>query len=390
MSTMRPGVDDGGVLLLQHDGRSWVMLNLSGQAAYRNDELPAHDAASACDWAHDVVTAIVETAPPRPGNIITGVRCYTFQELNGVVHAELSAGRVHHDGQGWVLVDGRGEVTSRNDSIPHDGDAALDWANKVAAGIPQPTRRGRWRVSVGRFQDGTYYDVHGRLGRQPLRRAWNRMLTWAGAPSPPGKVIIVQLTPAPDIVNQAGAPPSSSSMPTVMAGMLEALDLQPGHRVLEIGTGTGHNAALLCHRVGPQNVVSVELDPSLADAARRALAGLRLNPAVHAGDGSAGLAAAAPFDRIIATAAADHIPPAWISQLAPGGVILIDLRGSLSGSLLRLTAVDWDTVESCCASWRRLGEPNVEQFGVTAYHDAVLQYVWFDNPDSLYRWPLPL
>jgi protein-L-isoaspartate O-methyltransferase len=63
-------------------------------------------------------------------------------------------------------------------------------------------------------------------------------------------VLTVQLTPAPDLVNDAGAPTSSSSMPTVMAGMLEALDLQPGHRVLEIGTGTGYNAALLCHRVG--------------------------------------------------------------------------------------------------------------------------------------------
>lgn len=180
---MRPGVDDGGVLLLQHDGRSWVMLNLSGQAVYRNDELPAHDAAGACDWAHDVVTALVEAPPPRPGNMITGVRCYTFHERDGVVQAELSAGRVHHDGQGWVLVDGRGEVTERNDNIRHDeANAALDWANKVAACIPQPARRGRWRASVSHFQNGTYYDVHGGLGRQRLRRAWNRMLTWTGAP----------------------------------------------------------------------------------------------------------------------------------------------------------------------------------------------------------------
>jgi protein-L-isoaspartate O-methyltransferase len=128
------------------------------------------------------------------------------------------------------------------------------------------------------------------------------------------EVLTVQLTPAPDLANGAGLPTSSSSMPTVMAGMLEALDLQPGHRVLEIGTGTGYNAALLAQRVGAHNVVSVELDPALAEAARRALFGLGLSPAVHAGDGAAGLAGAAPFDRIIATAATDHIPPAWISQ----------------------------------------------------------------------------
>jgi protein-L-isoaspartate(D-aspartate) O-methyltransferase len=158
-------------------------------------------------------------------------------------------------------------------------------------------------------------------------------------------VLTVQLTPAPDLVDRAGAPTSSSSMPTVMAGMLEALDLQPGHRVLEIGTGTGYDTALLCHRVGAQNVASVELDPALADAARQALASLGLRPMVHTGDGAAGLVTAAPFDRIIATASTDHIPPAWISQLAPDGVIVVDLRGSLAGSLLRLTMTDSDIVE---------------------------------------------
>jgi protein-L-isoaspartate O-methyltransferase len=127
--------------------------------------------------------------------------------------------------------------------------------------------------------------------------------------------------------------------------MLEALDLRPGHRVLKIGTGTGYNAALLCHRVGAANVISVELDARLADAARRALAGLGLFPTVHTGDGAGGLAAVAPFDRIIVTAATNHIPPAWISQLVPRGVIVADLRGSLAGSLLRLTAVESDVVE---------------------------------------------
>ncbi|MGH3885472.1 MAG: methyltransferase domain-containing protein [Pseudonocardiaceae bacterium] len=319
-------------------------------------------------------------------------------------------------------------------------------------------------------------------------------------------VLTVQLTSAPDLANGAGAPTSSSTMPTVMAGMLEALDLRPGHRVLEIGTGTGYNAALLCHRVGSEHVVSVELNPHLADAARQALARLGLHPAVHTSDGAAGLAAAAPFDRIISTAATDHIPSLWISQLAPGGSIVVDLRGSLDGSLLRVTAIDsdvvegaflnlpgafmpmrtrldsphrdgeswdqvfdqcnpqrgttpvnpglvadnrslrfmaqlhlagrrlrgflrslngtelfghctdgswftaglhpdndglyslaqggpqrlWETIESCYASWQRFGEPSVERFGVTAQDDATLQHVWFNQPDSPYRWPLPL
>jgi len=153
------------------------------------------------------------------------------------------------------------------------------------------------------------------------------------------QVLVVQLTPA---VDGSRAPTSSSSEPTVMAGMLEALDLQPGHRVLEIGTGTGYNAALLSHRVGADSVTSIELDPALAAAARDALAEIGLHPTVHAGDGADGLAEAGPFDRIIATAATDHIPPTWINQLTPGGAIVADLRGSIAGSLIRLTAADTD------------------------------------------------
>ena len=83
------------------------------------------------------------------------------------------------------------------------------------------------------------------------------------------EVLTVQLTPAPDPAYGAGAPTSSSSMPTVMARMLEALDLRPGHRVLEIGTGTGYHTALLCHRVGADNVVSVEPSVDLPTCLRR-------------------------------------------------------------------------------------------------------------------------
>ncbi|MGH4014580.1 MAG: methyltransferase domain-containing protein [Pseudonocardiaceae bacterium] len=159
------------------------------------------------------------------------------------------------------------------------------------------------------------------------------------------EALTVQLTQAHGEPAAAGRPTSSSSAPAVMAGMLEALDLQPGHRVLEVGTGTGYNAALLSRRVGAENVVSIEIDPGLADAARRALAEIGLRPSVHVGDGNAGVPESAPFDRIIATASVDHVPPAWITQLAAGGAIVADLRGSLSGSLVGLTAVDDDVTE---------------------------------------------
>ncbi|MGH8575206.1 MAG: methyltransferase domain-containing protein, partial [Gammaproteobacteria bacterium] len=156
--------------------------------------------------------------------------------------------------------------------------------------------------------------------------------------------LTVQVTPGPDLVDRAGAPTSSSSMPSVMAGMLEVLDLQPGHRVLEIGTGTGYNAALLCHRLGSDKVVSIDIDPTLVAAARKHIASLGHHPTLIVGDGAAGVAPHAPYDRIIATAAIADIPLPWIEQLAPGGKILANLRGDLAGGTLCLLTKDDDEV----------------------------------------------
>lgn len=146
-------------------------------------------------------------------------------------------------------------------------------------------------------------------------------------------------------------PTSSSSMPSIMAWMLEALNLEDGQRVLEIGTGTGYNAALLCHRLGDADVASIDIDPTLVEQARQHLAILGYAPTLAAGDGAAGLADAAPYDAILAAAAVDHIPPAWIEQLRPGGVIVADLRGSFSGAMIRLCKTDGDTVEGRCQSY---------------------------------------
>jgi protein-L-isoaspartate(D-aspartate) O-methyltransferase len=159
------------------------------------------------------------------------------------------------------------------------------------------------------------------------------------------EVLVVQSRAASDLTNPDGAPTSSSSMPSVMAGMLEALDLRPGMRVLEIGTGTGYNAALLCRLVGDDNVVTVELDPALAEAARNALHRANVHPTVHIGDGRAPLAGQPRFDRVVATAAADHVPPAWIGQLTDDGAIVVDLRGSLAGGLTHLRRTADDRVE---------------------------------------------
>lgn len=135
-----------------------------------------------------------------------------------------------------------------------------------------------------------------------------------------------------------GVSTSSSSAPPLMALMLEALDIQDGNNVLEIGTGTGYNTALLCHRVGANNVTSVDIDPALVDDARERLAALGYLPYLASLDGTAGCTARAPFDRVIATVAVPDVPPAWITQTQVGGIILLPLhRRNCGGLLARLT-----------------------------------------------------
>lgn len=123
-----------------------------------------------------------------------------------------------------------------------------------------------------------------------------------------------------------GMPTSSSSQPAIMAQMLERLDVREGQRVLEIGAGTGYNAALLATLVGARGrVVSVELDPRTAGAARKALAAASYRARVVTGDGREGVPGA-PYDRIMVTASTDEICRPWIEQLAEGGLLEAPLR----------------------------------------------------------------
>ncbi len=120
---------------------------------------------------------------------------------------------------------------------------------------------------------------------------------------------------------------SSSSQPAIMAIMLEQLGLQPGQRVLEIGTGSGYNAALIAHIVGAGgHVTSVDIDEDLVVSAgtRLAVAGF---PGVEVicADGALGHAAGAPYDRIVLTVGAWDIAPAWLEQLSQGGRLLLPL-----------------------------------------------------------------
>lgn len=144
-----------------------------------------------------------------------------------------------------------------------------------------------------------------------------------------------------------GTATSSSTSPSLMALMLEQLDPQPGETVLEIGAGTGYNAALLAHALGDDAVITVELHPQLVDNARRALAQAGYYPRVVIGDGANGAPDARSCDRLIATCGLDRIPAAWLRQVRPGGTIL----ANVSFALVRLTV---DTEGSATG---RFGDP---------------------------------
>ncbi|MFN2497439.1 MAG: methyltransferase domain-containing protein [Pseudonocardiaceae bacterium] len=305
-------------------------------------------------------------------------------------------------------------------------------------------------------------------------------------------------------------PTSSASSPAAVAVMLERLAVEDHHRVLEIGTGTGYNTALLCHRLGSANVYTIDIDLTLVDQARRILTNLDYHPTLVATDGYTGLADGAPYNRILATCAITHIPPEWIRQLADGGRIVAPIAGNSAKPLLILdkaapdevtghfdaktvgfmplrhdvdnplgpgettrsrasgiahygtTTTDprrvhqaspalalfcqfhlpglqlgydtdsehstdparairiiahsgdavaqvsfhaeggrwpviqrgprriWDTIETAVALWDHLHQPDLSRFGVSALDDIHRQYVWLDDPDGPYSWPMPV
>lgn len=156
-------------------------------------------------------------------------------------------------------------------------------------------------------------------------------------------------------------PTSSASMPCLVAEMLTALQAEEGHRVLEAGTGTGFNAALLAHRLGDHNVTTVEVDPRLAAAARASLENAGRTPTVVTGDGSVGWAEGAPYDRVVVTYSVHRIPHRLVEQTAPGGMLLVPWGTGLHNGVLARLTVDPDEegtasgpiIGACAFMWDR-------------------------------------
>jgi protein-L-isoaspartate(D-aspartate) O-methyltransferase len=128
-------------------------------------------------------------------------------------------------------------------------------------------------------------------------------------------------------VDAQGRTLSSSSQPSLVARMLTELAVEPGQRVLSIGTGSGYQTALLCRLTGAAHLVtSLEIEPETLRQTASALQALGLEPHLRQADGRAGCPAYAPYDRIIVTASSEGVSRAWLEQLAPGGRLVAVLQ----------------------------------------------------------------
>jgi protein-L-isoaspartate(D-aspartate) O-methyltransferase len=129
------------------------------------------------------------------------------------------------------------------------------------------------------------------------------------------------------------------SQPVMVAIMTEALLLGPGDRVLEVGTGSGYQAAVLRRLV--DHVVTVERIDTLADEARATLERLGIDGVeVHCADGTLGWPDGAPYDAIVVTAGAPHLPGTLLDQLAPGGRLVVPVGRRGDERLVRVTMTD--------------------------------------------------
>jgi protein-L-isoaspartate(D-aspartate) O-methyltransferase len=169
--------------------------------------------------------------------------------------------------------------------------------------------------------------VQGELCTEAVIRAFATVPREAFAPEAP----VEKVYDRDDVVitkrDENGLALSSVSAPRIQAMMLEQADIMPGMRVLEIGSG-GYNAALIAELVGPAGeVTTVDIDPFVVDRASVFLAEAGYERVrVLLADAEAGVPEHAPFDRIIVTAGAWDIPPAWTEQLAEDGVLVVPLR----------------------------------------------------------------
>jgi len=223
------------------------------------------------------------------------------------------------DLSGWV---------ERRDSYVHHviGNASAICSHSPSDAIVAALEAVPRHSFVNRFWLVTHNQAHG----EPELTEYQ-----VGRDSPNGDVLDVVYSDQVLVTrrDKRGQPISSASQPSLVAAMLDLLDLEPGMRVLEIGAGTGYNAALLAEVVGdPKLVTTIDIDPVVAEQARISLVSAGFADIhVELGDGMDGVAEQAPFDRVIATVGCPDISWGWVGQMTSGAKLLVPLRHGGAG-----------------------------------------------------------
>jgi len=221
--------------------------------------------------------------------------------------------------------------------------------------LSEPWQHAFRRVRRDQFLDDFYLLDEASGEWRPVRRAEASELWWQLVYSPE-TALVTSLDPE-------GLPASSSTMPLLMARFLELLAVEDGVSVLEIGTGTGYNAALLCERLGSSSVTTVEVDPDLARLAGERLRRAGYAPTAVTADGVEGYPPRAPYDRIIATCAVPRLPRAWWEQLSPRGLIVTPLAGGRIG-------------RGPLVALRRRADGSL----VGRFHQEAVSFMWLRSP----------
>lgn len=205
----------------------------------------------------------------------------------------------------------------------------------IASGalLSEPVERAFRRVQRHRFVEHWY-----RLEASRLQAIWNRVEFDRADPDDES---LAEIYSNRSLVTRVDGhlPTTSTSQPALVSQMLELLDIDPGMRVLEIGAGTGYNAALLAEIIGDAaNVYTIDIQADVAEAAREALTREGYGE-IHVtnADGVSGFPEGAPYDRIEATVGCSDLSPQWLTQLAPDGLMLIPLQHGHVHPLIRVT-----------------------------------------------------
>jgi methyltransferase of ATP-grasp peptide maturase system len=238
-------------------------------------------------------------------------------------------------------------------------DSGVAWAPVITGGLPEAER----------------------MELAYRNETWVTQLDQKTRPADAGGVVI------------SGHPTSSSTLPGLVIGMLEDLDVRDRDTIMEIGTGSGYSTALLCERAGSANIVSIEADAGIAADASAAIHAAGYSPVLVVGDGLAGFAQRRPYSKLVATCSVRSIPAAWIDQAAPGATILTTISGWQYGSAYaRLTREEDGTArgrflaDTYSFMLARSHQPPSAGLGSTAKLDSVKARTSKIAPETLDRW----